>query len=83
MNRRCRIPPNGPRMSRRTTAKLESTDPKKSARVAGVAYVTDEQRGFGRVKRGRGFRMLIPAIESCAIPGRLLESSHSRSLRLD
>src|SRR4051812_11720287 len=33
----------------------EQLDPKKSARAAGLRYVTDEQPGIGRVKHGSGF----------------------------
>jgi DNA topoisomerase-1 len=33
----------------------EQLDPKKSARAAGLRYVSDEQPGIGRVKHGSGF----------------------------
>jgi DNA topoisomerase-1 len=54
MNHRRRGPAKGAWKSRKATSS-QSADPKYSARIAGLRYVSDKQRGFGRVKRGHGF----------------------------
>lgn len=59
---------------RRTLPVPIITDPKKSAQVVGLRYVTDDFPGIRRLKNGKGFRFVAPngkAVSDSRILGRI------------